>query len=168
MSSGSEMSINALHVQTGLDRRTLGRLLADVKPVDTVGNSKLYTIKQVVEAARGPSAQAEKARLDKLRADVVELDLAQKRGELIPTETVIDMLVPLISNIRTKLIAIPSKAAPVVMQCRAEFEVQTELKRLINESLEDITNTDAMVILGDNAAKVANAAAQLEGERVGR
>lgn len=160
-------SINKLSEATGIDRRVLTRQLENFEPVAVEGKSKLYTLRQVIESIRGPSATAEKARLDKVRADIAEIDLAEKRQELIPIETVMDLIAPLFSNVRTKLVAIPSKAAPLLAAGASKLEIQEILKTAIYDALEDLSNTDALAILGDNAAKIVSAAAVADGEPVG-
>lgn len=161
-------TINKLSDITGMDRRGLTRLLEKTEPVETNGRSKLYTIRQVIESIRGPSATAEKARLDKVRADIAELDLAQKKQELIPLDAVLDMLMPLFSNVRTKLIAIPNKAAPIVQACTTKLEIQAALKVAVYEALEELSDTEPMAILGEHATSVAEAAARVDGKPVGR
>ena len=154
-------TVNKLAELLEMDRRSLTRLLVDVEPDEENGKHKLYKLSTLWELKIGKSANAEKARLDKLRADVVELDLAQKKGELVPTDTILDLLIPLFSNVRTKFIAIPAKAAPLLTGQSTELEVQDTLKRLVNDCLEELSNTDALALLGDKSAKITQAAAKL-------
>jgi len=82
-------SISALSVELKMDRRTVGKYLAGVKPVAAQGKSDLYVMADVVRAilvvktGTGDPAN-EKARLDRLRADQVEFDLNIKRKNYAP------------------------------------------------------------------------------------
>jgi len=84
-----DWSISALSVELGMDRRTLGKRMAGVEPVRVSGKSKFYRMADVVRAlvsaqtVSGDSA-FEKSRLDRLRADQIEFDLAIKRSDYAP------------------------------------------------------------------------------------
>jgi phage terminase Nu1 subunit (DNA packaging protein) len=151
-----------------IDRRVLRRMLEPIEPVHNDGRSKFYELRQVIKSIRGPSAQAEKARLDSLRADVVELDLAAKKGELIPVETVLEIITPMYANCRTRLLAIPVKAAIEVAAMEDKNEIQDKLEAFIHEALEELSNAEPLAILGEGAAKIAKTAAEIESKRMGR
>lgn len=86
-------TINRLSAELGIDRRTLVARLRDVQPASETTRSngaviKRYALRDVfakfAKAADDINPSTAKARLDTLRGDILETDLAAKRGELIP------------------------------------------------------------------------------------
>lgn len=84
-------TINRLAIELGLDRRALSARLADLRPHHEVVRAngavvRHYTLKAVFShlCQREVDPASARARLDRLRGDLVELDLATKRRELVP------------------------------------------------------------------------------------
>ena len=87
--TAQDWTISGLSVELGMDRRTLGKYLSNVTPCRADDKTQFYRMADVfrafVEAKTGTGdPQKEKARLDKLRADQIEMDMAVKRGEYLP------------------------------------------------------------------------------------
>lgn len=86
-------SINALSDECGLDRRTIKKLLTTAEPADWDGENALYWMRDLVEALR-EKQQSEKdelikqqTRLTEVNADIAEVSRAERRNEVIETET---------------------------------------------------------------------------------
>lgn len=87
-------TINKLATELGLDRRSLSARLKNLQPHHEVTRAngatvRHYSLKSVFTHLCGhreveDSPASARARLDRLRGDLVELDLAAKRRELIP------------------------------------------------------------------------------------
>jgi phage terminase Nu1 subunit (DNA packaging protein) len=95
MAKGFTVSWIAEH--TGIDRRTIPKILRDVKPFDSNDNSDLYLLADFIEALRahdkGKSGrgdlEAEKTRLTAVQADIAEVERAKRRNEVIEAEAVV-------------------------------------------------------------------------------
>ncbi len=84
----------------------------------------------------------ERARLTKIQADRKELQLQKERGELIHVETAMKMWGSVIQQIRQKLLAIPTKASPILHGAKTIAETKETLEKFIFEVLEEITETE--------------------------
>lgn len=111
----------------GLSERRFRELISE--GVVTAADKSAYDLKSVVReytahlreiaAGRGGAAsQANKAdedaRLARARADKAEMELAEARGQLIPADQIGDALNTAVQIMRTRVLAIPTKAAPRV------------------------------------------------------
>lgn len=85
--------------------------------------------------------QAEEARLTKLRADKLELDIAEQTARLIDADVVRNSWVRIVTLVKTRLLQIPSATAPLLAGETDTFEVQKRLDRSIREALESLSET---------------------------
>ena len=77
-------------------------------------------------------------RLDAARADLAELDLAERKGELIPAQEVADEIMVMVSNMKARLVAIPSKTAPLISP-EAPARTEKIIREQIYEALEELS-----------------------------
>lgn len=89
----------------------------------------------------GIDPDAEKARKDKEMADRIALQNAITRGEQAPVSYFKSALTDAFSRFRAKLIAAPSKLAPV-LEGMDRVEIREALKKVIDEALNELM-TDA-------------------------
>jgi phage terminase Nu1 subunit (DNA packaging protein) len=82
----------------------------------------------------------ERARLLKAQADMAEIDLAQKTGELVTVERVEADWLTMVSACRAKLLSIPTKSAYQVSNLKDTHEIEKFLKRTIHEALTELAN----------------------------
>ena len=119
-----------------------------------------------VQGSEVLSAQAEKARLDKFRANKAELDYHVSLGKLIDAEVVTKMMFGYISDCVARLMSLPNKLCPVVFGVKtipkAVELIRSELHDCVSE-LSELDPTDYITV-GD---EVVEAAALIESERVG-
>ncbi len=87
---------------------------------------------------------AERARLTKEQADKTATENKRLNGSLVETSAVMDLWMRRISNLKTKLLNIPAKAAPVLVSLKTKAEVQTTLETCIHETLCEIANSEPL------------------------
>ena len=76
------------------------------------------------------------ARREAAQAEIVELELAQTRGELVPAKEMEERMVEVFTSCRTKLLGIPTRAR---QRDRSFSKSQLQLvEDLIREALEDL------------------------------
>jgi hypothetical protein len=125
--------------------------LDDGKKFDSVECVKAY-----IEHLRGKtkSAVEEKARLDKLRADKVEMEIAIAKAELMNPDEAMEAWSKVVQSCRSRILSIPTKAAPLLIGTKSAGEAQDILQRLVNEALKELANPDLVdVAMGAQAER---------------
>jgi phage terminase Nu1 subunit (DNA packaging protein) len=84
----------------------------------------------------------ERARLAKEQADAKEMENAITRGELVYIEDVAKRVEVALSNVKTKLLAVPTKVAPEAAAADDAKEVQALIERHIIEALNELAGID--------------------------
>lgn len=80
----------------------------------------------------------ERARLAKEQADAKEMENAMLRGELVYIDDVAKQFGQQASAVKTRLLAIPSKAAPLVINCTKPVEAREIIEEMIEEALYEL------------------------------
>lgn len=119
----------------------------------------------------------ERARLAKAQADGHELRNAQARGDLLPRSQVVAAWQSIISRARSRLLALPSKAAPLAISASSVAEAQERLTEIVHECLAELAATcgapasvdggKANVGGGNGSYGGVDSAAEINGQRVG-
>ena len=104
---------------------------------------------------------AERARLTAAQAEKTEIDLAERRGELLPVDSVASLWTRVLTDTKTKLLSLPSKLAPQVIG-KSREEARAKIEHAIHEALRTLADTAG----GDPDG--TDAAAEGDGKRVGR
>ncbi len=140
MISGSKLA-----ALTGKSWRTIQRRLtaAGIEP-QIRGKAHLFnsvaalqTIFEVDRDSGELDLSAERARLAKLQADRIDVDLRVRRGELLERDHALDEFGGLVSNARARLIQLPYQLRAVVPQtCGGAVEAAT--RRVIYEALAEL------------------------------
>jgi phage terminase Nu1 subunit (DNA packaging protein) len=105
-------------------------------------------IKKLRIAASGRSSSgeldlvAERARLAKEQADSKEMENAITRGELVYIDDVAKKVEVALSNVKIRLLAVPTKAAPEAAAADDAKEVQALIERHIIEALNELAGID--------------------------
>ena len=96
-----------------------------------------YRVKAASHASR-----MDNARLRKLRAEAKEkeLKISTMEGKLIPVDEVVKTWSNITAAMRAKLLAIPTKAAPMILSITKQAEAQEILKSYIYEALDELTD----------------------------
>tara|TARA_B110000091_G_scaffold73069_1_gene80512 strand:- start:55 stop:555 length:501 start_codon:yes stop_codon:yes gene_type:complete len=84
----------------------------------------------------------ERAKLTKLQAEKVSLELDQQRGSLIPMELAIATWQAHIGNARAKLLALPPKVAGQVIAMDSYLEIEQLVTSLIHETLDELASDE--------------------------
>ena len=102
---------------------------------------------------------AERARHSKQQADRLEMENAVRRGELMDTGVVAAAWEKIAMSAKTKLLAVPSKAAPLLAG-----KTIAEIKDILESHVHEC----AAAIAGDPMGEGMEAAAAPDGESMGR
>ena len=82
----------------------------------------------------------ERARLIKAQADMAEIDLAERTGQLVTVERIEADWIQMVTACRAKLLGIPTKTAYQIANLKDPEEVEKFLKRTIHEALLELAN----------------------------
>ena len=85
---------------------------------------------------------AERARLAAAQSEKVERENAVAAGEFLPRGEVHIAVVSAFALVRSKILALPSRLAPVMAPAMTPAEAQSILKDACNESLDELAATD--------------------------
>lgn len=93
-----------------------------------------------------PTKADEETRLKRAQADKVELELAERAGQLVSVEDVNAAWVDIVMRVKAKLTRIPSALAQLAYGKSDVFEVQEVLESGVREALEELSDDwrDAM------------------------
>ena len=81
-------------------------------------------------------------RLLKAQADLAEIEKQKQEGELITKEEVKKNWLNLLSVLKTKLLSMPNKLAPVVITYKNVNEIKLIIKDKVHDALYEIAGTD--------------------------
>jgi len=96
------------------------------------------------------SLEAERAKLTRLQARKAELDLAEREGRLVDPDEAFEVVSKIILHSRTRLLALPTKAAPTVHGCQSIAQTAEEIRKHVYEALEELSTTRPEDMLGIN------------------
>ena len=85
-----------------------------------------------------PDYNESRARTEWLKAELMELERAEKEGELVRADEVSKTWGDLVAITRTKMMAVPSKAKQRIPEIPADAFVA--LEEIVREALEDLAN----------------------------
>jgi phage terminase Nu1 subunit (DNA packaging protein) len=114
-------------------------------------------------------AHAEKTRLLKAQADRTELEVDELKGLMIPAEDVAGEWQEMVSNARARMLAMPSKAAHLLIAAESFTEAEQILENEIHGVLNELANDGLPPRSGKKAKrKGVDAAAKTNDKPVGR
>lgn len=202
MRRGSAADIEAIELTGGQLGRILGiseRRVRELRDQGTISDLSTggYSLEAVTEycahmrpasgrAAAGGSEgagdlDAARIRLLTAQADAREMLNEQMRGEAVLAEDMESVVGSVLDGVRSKVLAVPTKAAPHLVGMTNLAEVRDKLTELIHAACEDIAATDAVCASvtdrarrragrgasGEPADEAAPAATPADGKRVG-
>lgn len=179
-------SISALSVELGMDRRTVAKKIAAVKPAEEGSSGKLYRLADVLQAmataavADQRPADFEDAKTRKMTADAVlaEIEVAKVRGQVVDVDVMAKAVAGDYALVRARLLALPTKLTPLVVPMTDPAEVRDTIERAVAEALEELTvdrdlggpgdtGSDLPGGLGERASAGSEAPAEADGQRMG-
>ena len=108
-------------------------------------------------------------------AEIAELELKKIHGELVVAEDVVSAWNDVLVTLKTRLLSIPIKAAPIVSAETNTGICKSVLEDLVIEALEELSNyepkidpTTAAVGVSEDLDDNAKAATKANSKRVGR
>lgn len=117
------------------------------------------------EEGRFIDYEAERARLTSEQADKVAMENEVRRGKLVDSEHVAVLWANILTNVKTKLLGIPTKTAPRLVGCKSIPVARDILNRQITEVLNELVSADPTVVGSSEESPVA--APEPDGEPVG-
>jgi phage terminase Nu1 subunit (DNA packaging protein) len=108
-----------------------------------------------------PDLNAERARLAAAQAGKTELDLAERRGELLDVDVVASLWARLVTEAKTRVLSLPNKIAPRLIGCTRE-SARALLEMELHAALRGISESAGYV--GAGMAAVSES----DGEPMGR
>jgi hypothetical protein len=130
-SNPTEYTVNRLSVESGLDRRSIGRKLATagVEPVRIEGRQKFYSLRDAGPALwshpRSDTMPLDQARAELAMAQTAlhQIKLQTARGELVPKKLVDSTAFYSARVARDRIMALPDRLAPILAAEQDEFRV---------------------------------------------
>ena len=98
-----------------------------------------------------PDYYVERARHEQFKADLAQLELKKKSGELIPVEEVVKDWGQMITACKTKLLALPSKISPRLPGCDDVREMEQLIKAEIIEALDELSSQRVETVTEENS-----------------
>lgn len=138
-----KQSISELASLTGMDRRRITSVVADLKPESGPRGSKLYESKEALPllyTGDNFDDKKERARLTHHQANIAALDERVKSGELVDREVVVAEVAESIANARAKFLNLPTKVSTVIVAMDDLHEVQAVLEGAVHEALGELYN----------------------------
>jgi phage terminase Nu1 subunit (DNA packaging protein) len=114
--------------------------------------------------------ESERARLTKAQADKAELESAELRGEMVRADDLIEEWGRMVGSLRSRLLSIPSKTAPVSRAATTDEEAKTLIEAEIIEALEELSSdglTERARTRQDRVRRNTEASSTSDGEYVG-
>ena len=93
----------------------------------------------------GSSYDEARTRKVNAEAEIAELELTKVRNQLVIVDDVVKAWTDTLSNLKSKLTSVPSKAAPIVASESEIGIVQEIISDFINEALEELSNYDPKI-----------------------
>ena len=162
------MSLSELGVLTGYSFPTLKKKLENIVPTDGPQSSLLYSLKDAIQVIYSEShdslpelrlqREREETRLASARAKKIELQNAVLEKALVPFEDAERLYADLVTSFKARLLAVPSKAAYTLSSMRDPVDIETFLKELINEALDELTRRSQ-----DETTRACEATAETDG-----
>ncbi len=87
-----------------------------------------------------PDYWTEKARHEKYKADMAEIDLEVRQGKFVEIELVGEHLDKIFTVIKQKILAMPTKLAPSLIGMESSADVQIILESELTEILGELSN----------------------------
>ena len=148
-----------LSAELGIDNRKMRDILTAVNPVEVKGQRKYYILRDVlphvakhVGAPNVIDINEARARKTEAEAEMAELELLEKKGDLLPMQQVVDTWLDMVAACRTKMLSMPAKLAPVV----AVEEAPAVCKQIIEEQIIEALDEIASYITGDEEEDAAD------------
>lgn len=151
-------TLSGLAVELDMDRRAVGRMLKGVPPDgDGPKGANAWLMRTVIDVMSGADGGSERldpaqerARKDRELADKAAMENAARRGELLDRADVDAAVTSSFSRVRSRMLSIPSKAAPLVVQDMEIAEAEHLLRSHVIEALQELADTNVAELADDH------------------
>jgi hypothetical protein len=106
--------------------------------------------------AASEDLDAWRARESRLRGDKLELINAQLRAELVPADEMEAAIGAAFDAVRGKFLALPSRAAPLLVGLKTALAIQDKLTELVHDACGDLAASEAVDTVKDRTRRRAN------------
>jgi hypothetical protein len=109
--------------------------------IDAAAARKILTDRRKLDDNLPMSHTLSEARTktESIRAEMLELEYRKKKGELIERDKVINMAIGIISITKTRLLAIPTKTAPLIVGIDSIKKIKTIIEKEIRFVLDELS-----------------------------
>ena len=143
------VNIDTLTKLTGSTRRTILNKCNDLPKTTGKGREHLFESKDALpliivgRKETDKTLESERTRLASAQAEKTELEVEVIKGNLIPSESVESVVNNMISSFRSKMLSLPTKAAPSVVQMADTSEAEELLREFVYEALTELSEYDS-------------------------
>ena len=127
---------------TGRSRSKVSESLSSLPTTPGPRGTRLYDSVEALRLLFGGAGllnpQQQRARLDKARADMAELELQQRAGELIAVSDVKAVWTEEVQRVKNKLLHLPARIAPTIIGVDELRAVERTLREAIIEALSEL------------------------------
>ena len=155
-------TISGLAAELDRDRRTITRALRDVPHDGKEGRYKAWHMTTVLAAMDNGTGDtldltAERARFAAAQADDREMKNDIARGDQITVAEFHLMVTSAFARVRAKLLALPSKMAPLVAPAMEPAKAQGILRDVIHDALNELAATTVAGVSEDEGPEQSGA-----------
>ena len=156
-------TMNGAATETGRDRKTITRALRGMAPDGKSGRWDAWHMTTILDAldANGTTQRldltTERARFAAAQADDREMKNALARRDQITVGEFHLMMTSAFARVRAKLLALPSKMAPLVVGAKTAAEAQKMLKDTVHEALDELAATTVTGVSADAGVEQSGA-----------
>lgn len=143
------VNIDTLTKLTGSTRRTILNKCTDLTRVQGKGREHLFESKDAlplilnIHKNDNKTLESERTRLASAQAEKTELEVETIKGNLIPSENVESVVNNMVSSFRAKMLSLPTKAAPSVVQMADVAEAENLLRDYVYEALTELSEYES-------------------------
>jgi hypothetical protein len=149
-----EWDVNDMAAAFGMSQQGIGNYVREgifIKIKKGVYDSVQSTsnfIKNKINKKETKSAVDERERLDRVRADKIEMENLQTQKELVNLKLAQQYFINLNHAVRQKLFTIPARAAPLCAG-KSAAEIQLKIHNLLNEVMKELRDPDFYKMIDD-------------------
>lgn len=158
----------------GIAVQSLDKWIARGCPYERNGRALKFYLPEVVvwrtewKTAETGSLEHERTRLAKEQADKTELENKVSRGKLITVHEPVAMLEKILIAFRSRILSIPTKAAPLVHGCATLSETRDKIENSLHDALNELAQLDVTAIGSASGDRSGPTTTEADGKRMGR
>lgn len=148
--TAQQWTLTSLAVELNFNRDKLGRKLAGLDPIKTDGQKRYYLMSDVFLHLMKDTGQGKEKvsmmeadrRYRLAKAEISEMDLETKKGQLVEVAQVEKMTTNVVGQMRTRLLALPTRLAGRISSVTSAPKCREIIKDGIYEALNELTRIE--------------------------